>query len=62
MKVICDINSFRRNLQTPRDSQTPAEYACAVQHTDRNPWRWVDVVMAVAPLVVVLALVVFGAI
>ena len=61
MKVICDINSFRRNLQTPRDSQTPAEYACAVRHIDTATWRWVDAVVAVAAFGV-LALIVVGAI
>ena len=44
-----------------RHAQTPVEYACAVQHTDRATWRWVDAVVAVAAFGA-LVLMVYGAI
>ncbi len=46
--ALCDINSFRRHLETRRTSQTPAEYASPVVIHTRTRWRMPDWLVAVA--------------
>lgn len=50
-----DSRDFARWLRAGNVSQSPAEYACALQHQAARQWRWADVaVVAIGIVSVVL--------